>query len=329
MPRILSIQSHVVSGYVGNKAATFPLQLLDFDVDAINTVQFSNHTGFNVWKGERTDPQTVLELFEGLRLNGLDDYSHLLTGYMGNADSINVTRTILDQLRAKNPEIFYVLDPVLGDDGNLYVPEEMIPLYRTQLLPLANLVTPNQFEIELLTETKISNKADAQKAMDIIHNLGVPNVVITSCDLGEYSPDTDRKRLHLFGSQRCPSSNPDDPEPVYRRFQIDFPKLDGYFTGTGDLFCALLLARLTGPQAAVPISSPDSLARACEMAIATMAAVMRRTLQAQQIAGVVYQPNLPRSQRPSSLVRHCELQLIKSKKDIGEPVVEYRAMTLE
>ncbi|KAJ2174286.1 hypothetical protein GGF45_004172, partial [Coemansia sp. RSA 551] len=87
MARILSIQSHVVSGYVGNRAATFPLQLLGHEVDVINTVQFSNHTGYNAVRGDRFSASHVLDLFDGLQTNGLDAYTHLLTGYMGNSDN--------------------------------------------------------------------------------------------------------------------------------------------------------------------------------------------------------------------------------------------------
>ncbi|KAJ1908929.1 hypothetical protein IWQ60_011450 [Tieghemiomyces parasiticus] len=330
MPRVLSIQSHVVSGYVGNKAATFPLQLLGFDVDAINTVQFSNHTGFNVWKGQRTDPASVLDLFEGLRLNGLDNYTHLLTGYMGNPESITVVRSIVDQLRARHPHMCYVLDPVLGDDGHLYVPESMIGLYKRTLLPLAHLVTPNQFELERLTDTTVRTEADLRRAVAHLHDLGVPNVVVTSCELEDRSAataDQGGRQLHLFGSQRIVTEKEGSTKDTL--FRIDFPKLDGYFTGTGDLFCALLLAHFTGHEARV--ATPDEserLALACATALSTMAAVMRRTLDAQRAAGVEFQPDLPRSRRPAELVRHCELSLIRSKGDIESPELRYQAVHL-
>ncbi|KAJ1651409.1 hypothetical protein IWQ61_008019 [Dispira simplex] len=361
MKRILSIQSHVVSGYVGNKAATFPLQLLGYDVDAINTVQFSNHTGYNHYKGERTLPNTVVDLYEGLKLNGLDGYSSLLTGmclasslvkstplltlltfanisgYMGNPKSIEVVAHILTQLRESNPEIFYVLDPVLGDDGHLYVNKDMIELYKQRLLPYANLITPNQFETELLTGKTIRTQDHVLQAMDQLHALGVDHVVMTSAELTDLTPITTAAgdhapRLHLFGSQRLPTSATDpDACPTYQRFRIDFPKLKGYFTGTGDLCCALLLAHL--PQTMDDLiqdslAVPGRLARACEQVIATMTAIMGRTLAAQQAAGIEFRPNLPRSQRPFELVRYCELKLIQSRDDILAPVVQYRAKIL-
>ncbi|KAJ1980524.1 putative pyridoxal kinase [Dimargaris verticillata] len=348
MKRILSIQSHVVSGYVGNKAATFPLQTLGYDVDAINTVQFSNHTGYNTWQGDRTPPTTVLNLFQGLQANGLVNYSHLLTGYMGNAESIEAVETILRQLRQINPSTFY------GDNGHLYVSEEMIPLYKQRLLPYANLITPNQFELELLTEMPARTQAGVLAAMDKLHTLGVNAIVVTSAELDDLRPASASSVpfLYLYGSQRLPdtsiavTSTNSGPitlsaAPQYERFRIGFPRLDGYFTGTGDLCCALLLAHfaastkesLAGTASmnldqpfAAPL--PGVLPRACEQTMATMAAVMERTLAAQRHAGIVYEPNLPRSERPSELVRHCELQLIQSKADIEHPVIKYRAERL-
>ncbi|KAJ1967922.1 putative pyridoxal kinase, partial [Dimargaris xerosporica] len=336
-----------------NKAATFPLQTLGYDVDAINTVQFSNHTGYNTWQGDRTPPTTVLNLFQGLQANGLVNYSHLLTGYMGNVESIEAVETILRQLRHINPGTFYALDPVLGDSGHLYVSEEMIPLYKQRLLPHANLITPNQFELELLTEMPARTQADVLAAMDKLHTLGVDSIVVTSTELEDLQPTSTSSVpiLYLYGSQRLPAaptatsvsggSTASAAVPQYQRFRIGFPRLDGYFTGTGDLCCALILAHFAAstneltagttftnldPSLATP--RPGVLLRACEKTIATMAAVMERTLAAQVHAGVVYQPNLPRSERPSDLVRHCELQLIQSKADIERPVIKYHAERL-
>ncbi|KAJ1935510.1 hypothetical protein EC988_008464, partial [Linderina pennispora] len=178
--KVLSIQSHVVAGYVGNRAATFPLQLLGLEVDVINTVQFSNHTGYNTFHGERFPASHILDLFAGIKENGLDTYTHLLTGYMGNSENIRAVESIANELLAKNPDLFFVLDPVMGDEGALYVPKELIALYRDVLCPMAKLVTPNQFEAELLTGVTISTLEDAKKACDVLHSYGIPNVVITS-----------------------------------------------------------------------------------------------------------------------------------------------------
>ncbi|XP_020623333.1 pyridoxal kinase-like isoform X1 [Orbicella faveolata] len=227
--RVLSIQSHVVSGYVGNDSATFPLQVLGFDVDTINSVQLSNHTGYEHVQGQVLDAKElkvlfeglrlnnlhhfshlltgyehvqgqVLDakelkvLFEGLRLNNLHHFSHLLTGYVGSKSFLEEVLQVVHQLRNANPNLVFVCDPVMGDAGKFYVPEELMPVYRDQLLPMADIITPNQFEAELLSGVKITNESEAFKAMKILHERGTKTVVITSSELG------DSKTLIALGS---------------------------------------------------------------------------------------------------------------------------------
>ena len=118
--RALTIQSHVVSGYVGNKCAVFPLQLHGFDVDPILSVQFSNHTGYGCWKGEVMTGEQLQSLVEGLEQNGLlEGYTHLLTGYIGSASMLRTVARLVRKLRTYNPNLVYVCDPVLGDNGRL------------------------------------------------------------------------------------------------------------------------------------------------------------------------------------------------------------------
>ena len=128
--RVLSIQSHVVHGYVGNKSATFPLQLLGFDVDPVNSVHFSNHTGYpggfagDVLKGEQ-----LWALYEGLKKNGLARaYTHVLTGYIGAVDFLRTVVRLVRDIRAQKPDsnVPYYCDPVLGDNGKCYVPQALI-----------------------------------------------------------------------------------------------------------------------------------------------------------------------------------------------------------
>jgi hypothetical protein len=150
--RVLSIQSHVVHGYVGNRCATFPLQLLGIEVDVINSVQFSNHTGYpGGHRGEVLGGDALTALVDGLDTNGLlAGFTHLLTGYIGSASFLRAVADVLRRLRAANPGLVYVCDPVLGDDGRLYVPPGLVTLYAKEVMPLADVVTPNAFETELL-----------------------------------------------------------------------------------------------------------------------------------------------------------------------------------
>ncbi|KAG0454839.1 hypothetical protein HPP92_024131 [Vanilla planifolia] len=178
--RVLSIQSHTVHGYVGNKSAVFPLQLLGYDVDPINSVQFSNHTGYPTFKGQVLDGQQLWDLVEGLAANNLLYYTHLLTGYIGSVTFLNMVLQVVEKLRLKNPELVYVCDPVMGDEGKLYVPEELVSIYREKVVHVASMLTPNQFEIEQLTGSRIVSEKDALKACNKLHAAGTSKVIVTS-----------------------------------------------------------------------------------------------------------------------------------------------------
>ncbi|KAJ2096676.1 hypothetical protein GGI09_004231 [Coemansia sp. S100] len=314
--RVLSIQSHVVSGYVGNRAATFPLQLSGHEVDVINTVQFSNHTGYNSFRGERFPASHILDLFAGLEANGLDSgYTHLLTGYMGNSENVRAVEEIAKRLLVQTPDLFFVLDPVLGDDNALYVPQELVTMYRDILCPLAKLILPNQFEAEQLTDMKIASVADAKRACDKLHSFGVPNVVITSINV-----DGDSSQLHLIGSERNEESG------ATHQFSISFPKLDGYFTGSGDFFAAMMLARHASLAPQYGRGCLGALARACELATATQVGVMSATRNYQVSTGVpVPATNLVRGSRPADMVRGFELRIIPSQHLITNPTMVFTA----
>eukprot|EP00045_Choanoeca_perplexa_P006364 m.54174 g.54174 ORF g.54174 m.54174 type:complete len:292 (+) comp13605_c0_seq5:32-907(+) len=280
MARVLSIQSHVVSGYVGNKSATFPLQVLGFEVDAVNSVQFSNHTGYGKWKGTKLSADNLWALYEGLEENKLvNDYSHVLTGYVGSSDFLSTVGRVVAALKKINPGLRYVCDPVLGDNGKLYVPEELVAMYREEIVPLADIMTPNQFELELLTETKITSTEEAWNAMTMLHERGVTAVVLTSLD-------TDDGKIHVLGSE--------ERDGEQKRFVLHVPKIDFYFTGTGDLFSALILAW-----------SGSTLSEAVHKATASLQAVCKRTFEACS------------SSTPS--FRERELQLVASKREIEQP----------
>ncbi|MBZ3871429.1 Pyridoxal kinase [Sciurus carolinensis] len=163
--RVLSIQSHVVRGYVGNRAATFPLQVLGFEIDAVNSVQFSNHTGYTHWKGQVLNAQELHELYAGLKLNGVNKYDYVLTGYTRDKSFLAMVVDIVQELKQQNSKLVYVCDPVMGDkwngEGSMYVPEDLLPVYREKVVPVADIITPNQFEAELLSGRKIHSQEEA------------------------------------------------------------------------------------------------------------------------------------------------------------------------
>jgi pyridoxine kinase len=185
MPSSLSLSD------VGNKAAVFPLQLLGFDVDIINSVQFSNHTGYPFgFEGEVLDGSRLLKLIDGMERNGLlSSYSgndcpgrigNILTGYIGSESFLSAVVSVVKKLKGLNPKCRYVCDPVLGDNNKFYVPKELVGIYQRKVLPLADVITPNQFEIEQLTGITILSIQDAQRACCILHDMGVNLVLVTS-----------------------------------------------------------------------------------------------------------------------------------------------------
>jgi len=132
--KVLAIASHVVYGYVGNTMATFVMQTLGCEVAAINTVQFSNHTGYRQFEGRRTPASEIHALYSGLQHSYLTDFDVLLSGYSPSADVVEAVGQIARDLRYRasvHPgRFFWVLDPVMGDQGRLYVAEDIVPAYR-------------------------------------------------------------------------------------------------------------------------------------------------------------------------------------------------------
>jgi len=281
-PRVLSIQSHVVSGYVGNKSATFPLQLLGFDVDPINSVQFSNNTAYSVVTGQRLDGSQLNDLIQGLDSNNLLEYTHLLTGYIGSASFLTEILKVVDLLRKKNPGLIYVCDPVMGDvfgsnyQGQLYVPQELPAIFRDAVVPNANFLLPNQFECEQLSGVKITSVRNAAEACDVLHDRGVEHVVITSLHCEE------KDKITILGSSK------DVMGGAPKRFFLKVPRIERNFTGTGDLTSALVLAWMW---------RLGDLRLACEKAIASVNAVLQNTMT----------------------LGTRELALVQSKKEIENP----------
>ena len=164
--RFLSLQSHVAYGYVGNRAATFPLQRLGHEVWAVNTVEFSNHTGYGAWRGRSAPADQVAEIVQGVEALGvLSGCDALLTGYVGDAALADVVLDTARKVRAANPKAIWCCDPVLGDtDTGIYVKPGIDAFFRDRAIPAADIVTPNHFELEHLTGRKIATMAEALAA---------------------------------------------------------------------------------------------------------------------------------------------------------------------
>jgi len=316
--RVLSIQSHVVHGYVGNRAAVFPLQLLGFDVDFINSVQFACHTGYKHFPhGEVMNGDQLRTVLEGLELNGLigndgedggdnaDAIGSVLTGYIGSASFLEAVLDVLGVVRKHNPKARFVCDPVLGDDGQFYVPEDLVEVYKTVVIPKADVVTPNQFETEQLTGIKVETIDDARRACETLHNMGPSIVFITSAifdepSTGEGGEPLDEendgsKIITIVASKRSNGKQ--------EMWRIDCPKIPGSFTGTGDVTASLLLGHLD--------NHPDDLPLVMEKVINTMYLLIQRTHEAK-----------------GKTVRSKELRLVQSKDIIENPPLTFKATPL-
>lgn len=294
--RVLSIQSHVVAGYVGNKSATFPLQVLGFEVDPINSVQFSNHTGYGVWKGQVLLKADLEDLVKGLSQNNLDNYSHILTGYIRDAGFLEKVGEVVKQFRKVNPSLVYVCDPVMGDHGKLYVPKELIPVYKKEIVPLANIITPNQFELEVLAERTVRSLDDALRAIECVHEMGVEIVFLSSSDL------VSDNQLLAIVSRRSGD--------LRKVFKMTIPRLPASFTGTGDLTAALFLAWY---------SKTQDLQVSMENTVATLQAVIKRTFQAARQS----------TEGDNPTVSSLELKIIQSKSDIENPTCTIAAESVD
>jgi len=291
---ILSIQSHVVHGYVGNRAAVFPLQLLGFEVDVINSVQFSCHTGYPAIKGQKLQGDDLAMLAQGLAANDVLDHTHLLTGYTGAPSFL---REVLSLLRKLPKSCRYVCDPVLGDNGKLYVPEELVSVYREEVLPLVSVLTPNQFEAELLAQRHINNLSEAAAVCDLLHSHGPETIVITSMDTPDATVEGEFVAMLLSQAGRS-------------KWLLRLPFIaGGPFTGTGDLTAAMILAWTQ----LCPHEAPEAL----EKTGAVVQAVLQKTVSldvARIIGGKCVPP---------------ELRILGSKRAIEEPCISMRCRLLE
>ena len=222
---ILSIQSHVVYGHVGNDAATFPLQRLGRGVWPLMSVQYSSHTGYAGWRGRAFDAGMIDDCVEGLKDIGvLPQCAGLLTGYLGRAEIGEAALRALAVLRAARPEAAYCCDPVIGDVGRgAYVAPEVAEFLRGRALEAATVVTPNAFELEWLAGSPVRTLDEARAAVAALRSRGPRVVAVTSLALDSTPPDA----VDVLAA---------DGDGLWL---ARTPKLPIAVNGAGDLFAAL------------------------------------------------------------------------------------------
>jgi pyridoxine kinase len=229
---VISIQSQVAYGHVGNSAAVFPMQMHGIDVIAVPTTLLSNRPGYPTIRGQVLEAQLVAELLAGVEERGaLDTAQVILSGYLGSADIAAVVAGFVRRAKDRNPALTYVCDPVLGDrHTGLFVRPEIPHLMRDLLCPLADVITPNHFELEWLCETKFSTIAQMVEAAQSFMRRGPSTIVVTSAELA----DTIEGEIESVAIERSQSG--------YRAWRVGTPKLSISPSGTGDLFAALLVS---------------------------------------------------------------------------------------
>ncbi len=229
MAKILAISSFVASGHVGLRAIVPALQALGHETIAAPSVVLSNHYGYPNVGGSRVAPQDLQGMFRALEINGaLRGVEAVLTGYFPSLAHASTAERLIKELKSRNPALIYLCDPVLGDDpGGLYVSEEVAHAIQSDLVPLADILTPNRFELSWLTGASVENVEGAHKAM---LRLGCPYVATTSV------PGRDGSIANVYCGEGKPG-------------QVLAHRHDNVPHGTGDLFAALLLGQLLANQA--------------------------------------------------------------------------------
>ena len=242
---ILSIQSWVSYGHVGNASAVFPLQRLGAEVWAVNTVQFSNHTGYGAWRGSVFGAELIAELVEGIAERGaLPRCDAVLSGYMGAAEIGEAIVTAAQRVKAANPAAMYCCDPVIGDVGRgIFVRPGIPEFMRDRALPAADIATPNQFEREWMAGRPVTSLDDAKAAVGAVQGRGPRCVLVTSLRV----EDTPAGSMDLLAA---------DGDRFWR---VRTPLLPVNVNGAGDAIAALFLFhRLRWGEASVALSAAAS-----------------------------------------------------------------------
>ena len=254
---ILSIQSHVAYGHVGNSAAVFPLQRIGVEVWPVHTVQFSNHTGYGRWRGRAFSGATIRLVVEGIEERGvLGECDGVLSGYLGSPDTGEAVIDTVARVKRANPAACYCCDPVIGDAGRgVFVSPDIADFMRRRAVPAADIVTPNHFELEQLAGRPAGSLAAALAAIDELHRLGPRVVLVTSLTTEE----TPRDAIDLVASDAA------------SRHRLRIPRLPVAAHGAGDVIAALFLAHFLRSG-----SAADALSRAA----AAIFGILKRTADA-------------------------------------------------
>jgi len=259
--KILSIQSWVAYGHVGNASAMFPLQRLGAEVWAVHTVQFSNHTGYGAWTGQVFTGRAVQDVVDGIAARGvLPGCDAVLSGYMGDAGIGEAVLDAVARVRAANPAALYCCDPVIGDTGRgVFVRPGIPELMRARAVPAADVLTPNGFELQHLTGRTVSTRADAAAAVADLQSAMAPSGPATVLVTSLRTDDTPDDAVDMLAADRTGA------------WLLRTPLLPLEVNGAGDAIAALFLFhRLRTGHAAAALEAAGSAVHG----------LLRRTLEA-------------------------------------------------
>ena len=223
---ILSIQSFVSKGYVGNRAAEFVLERLGIEVWSIPTVLFSNHSGYGKFSGNSVDSCDIQNLFEGIAtIADLSEIEAVVTGYIYNKDQVKKISNIIKQININNLKKLYLCDPVAANERGLFVDKNVADSMSEFLFPLANIITPNIYELEYFSGIKINNSQNLIKAAKFFLEYGPQALLVKSVQL----------KSGYFSNLLLEEGNV---------WSIDVPRFDGVMNGAGDVYAAILIAEI-------------------------------------------------------------------------------------
>ncbi|WP_175986253.1 pyridoxal kinase PdxY [Microbacterium tenebrionis] len=226
--KILSIQSAVAYGHVGNSAAVFPLQRIGVDVLPVYTVNFSNHTGYGAWRGPLIDPADVRDVITGIEERGVfGQVDAILSGYQGGEGIGDVIIDAVARVKAANPDAVYACDPVMGNaKSGCFVAPAIPELLREKVVPVADIITPNQFELGFLTRTEPDTLESTLESVDLARAMGPRTVLVTSVE----RPDREEGTIEMLAVD-------DDGAWI-----VQTPFLPMKANGSGDVTAALFTA---------------------------------------------------------------------------------------
>ena len=225
MSNILSIQSAVAFGHVGNSAAVFPLQRIGHEVWPVYTVNYSNHTGYGAWEGPIIPAADVAAVLRGIRdRNAFPLIDATLTGYQASPEIGDVIVDAVTEIKAANPDAIYACDPVMGSaTSGCFVPDAVPPMFREKVVPAADIITPNQFELGYLTERDVTDLDSTLAAVDAAREMGPSTVLVTSVN----RPETPEDAIEMIAVD-------DNGKWIVRT-----PRIPAKRNGSGDVTAAL------------------------------------------------------------------------------------------